>query len=117
MKIRVENLLWPRRHLYFFPIEQYEEYEGDEIAVKWVTQDQLALTTGLPDFTFRVIERSRILAIDDQPYEYKKALVKSGVKLVKGSKGQTYEVTANSCTCAGFTFRGSCRHIKEYAHA
>ncbi len=117
MKIRVENLLWSRRHLYFFPIEQYEEYEGDEIAVKWVTADQLALTTGNPEFTFRVIERSRILSIDDQPYEYKKASKEPKVKLVKGSKGQTYEVTASSCTCAGFQFRGTCRHIKEYEHA
>jgi hypothetical protein len=38
---------------------------------------------------------------------------------VKGSKGDEYkvsEVNGNlSCTCSGFRFRGSCRHIKEVA--
>lgn len=37
---------------------------------------------------------------------------------VKGSKGDTYtvtitEVSGNSCTCAGFGFRGKCRHIEQ----
>lgn len=36
---------------------------------------------------------------------------------VKGSKGDEYTVTitevgGNSCTCAGFTFRGKCKHIE-----
>lgn len=34
---------------------------------------------------------------------------------VVGSKGQTYIVNLdeNTCTCAGFTFRGTCKHVKE----
>jgi hypothetical protein len=39
--------------------------------------------------------------------------------VVKGSRGDEYkvsEVNGNlSCTCSGFRFRGSCRHIKEVA--
>ena len=35
---------------------------------------------------------------------------------VSGSKGNTYVVTLEenvyNCTCSGFTFRGTCRHIK-----
>jgi hypothetical protein len=36
---------------------------------------------------------------------------------IQGSKGAIYRVDleAGSCTCPGFTFRGSCKHIKEIA--
>jgi hypothetical protein len=39
------------------------------------------------------------------------------LKEITGSKGQKYIVNLdeNTCTCPGFTFRGACKHIKEYA--
>jgi hypothetical protein len=42
-------------------------------------------------------------------------LTPSNVKEVTGSKGQTYFINLdeNTCTCAGYTFRGTCKHIKE----
>jgi len=33
---------------------------------------------------------------------------------VIGSKGQTYTVTEDSCTCPGFTYRGSCKHMVKH---
>ncbi len=39
----------------------------------------------------------------------------SDVVEVKGSKGAVYFVntTENTCTCPGYTYRGSCKHVKE----
>jgi hypothetical protein len=36
---------------------------------------------------------------------------------IKGSKGGSYflDPDAGSCTCPGFTFRGTCKHLKELA--
>lgn len=35
---------------------------------------------------------------------------------VAGSKGQTYYVDpeAGTCTCAGYTYRGACKHVAEH---
>jgi hypothetical protein len=32
---------------------------------------------------------------------------------VAGSRGQTYIVSADGCTCPGFQFRSKCRHVAE----
>ena len=34
------------------------------------------------------------------------------VKIVLGSKGQEYMVSAGKCTCPGFKFRGQCKHAE-----
>ena len=43
----------------------------------------------------------------------------SSIVVVKGSKGETYEVNTEeqTCTCPGFRFRGSCRHVAELQQA
>ena len=33
---------------------------------------------------------------------------------VIGSHGQTYTVTEQSCTCPGFTYRGTCKHMVQH---
>jgi hypothetical protein len=35
-------------------------------------------------------------------------------KTVIGSSGQTYTVTEESCTCPGFTYRGTCKHMVKH---
>jgi len=54
----------------------------------------------------------KFLELKDNPFEVK---VQSHLRVVAGSKGNTYSVDdeAGTCTCPGFTFRGACKHIKE----
>ena len=43
-------------------------------------------------------------------------IIETVTKIIKGSKGQEYVVTLGlkkSCTCPGFTFRHTCKHIME----
>lgn len=51
-------------------------------------------------------------AVSTKPF---KQQPKTTVRTVQGSKGGTYMVDdlAKTCTCPGFQFRGTCRHLKE----
>lgn len=53
--------------------------------------------------------RRKFTKIGERPEE-----LASHVIEVKGSKGNVYYVDTekNTCTCPGFTFRGTCKHIK-----
>ena len=35
-------------------------------------------------------------------------------RTVIGSSGQAYTVTEQSCTCPGFTYRGTCKHMVKH---
>ena len=119
MKIKVFNPQFNRPGIWMFDQPEFFEYEGDEVQVKWLNPNQIALSTGNAEFPFRVIERSRIISINNQAIEHKESAVKTFT--VKGSKGDTYTVTVNSgkshCTCSGFQFRKSCKHIKDVDYA
>ena len=48
------------------------------------------------------------------PNPFKQLKKESNAKTVIGSRGQTYTVTAESCTCPGFTYRATCKHMAEH---
>jgi hypothetical protein len=39
----------------------------------------------------------------------------ANIRTVQGSRGETYvvDMDTGTCTCAGYSFRGACKHTKE----
>lgn len=56
--------------------------------------------------------RRKFVKIGERAEELASHIIK-----VEGSKGNVYLVDTEkmTCTCPGFTFRGTCKHIKEFA--
>ena len=102
MKITVRNPEFNRPGIWFFEQPEFFEYEGEEVAVKWLRPDQIALSTGNPEFPFRVISRNKIVSINNK-------------------QGDSYTVTIGNgkshCTCSGFQFRRTCKHVTEKLNA
>jgi len=50
-----------------------------------------------------------------KPNPFKKIKEKSTIIKVEGSKGNVYSIDTEekTCTCPGFSFRGTCKHIAE----
>ena len=115
MKVIVKNKEFGRKGIWFFEQPEYFEYEGEEVKIKWTKPDELALTTGNPEFPIRIIQRANIISVNGQAVD--QAPQKELTKVVKGAKGQEYVVTnANgkwSCTCPGFQFRRTCKHVNQ----
>jgi hypothetical protein len=53
----------------------------------------------------------KFVVVTPNPFKAKK---ESNTIAVQGSKGQTYYVDpeAKTCTCSGFQFRGTCKHLE-----
>ena len=49
--------------------------------------------------------------VSPNPFKQQK---ETHAKTVIGSSGQTYTVTEDSCSCAGFTYRGRCKHMVKH---
>lgn len=117
MQVKVLNPQYARRNLYGGNVQQYHYYEGEIVATpKWVEYEALCLSTGDKRFPFRIISKSDIVEVNGKQNIY---VEKPKVKQVtiKGSKGDQYVVSLDgsrsTCTCSGFQFRRSCRHIME----
>jgi hypothetical protein len=91
---------------------EFFTYTGEEVKLKHVGADSIALTTGNPEWPVRVIPRAWIVSINGAPVAHTSS--QTTTRTVKGSKGEEYVVTMGarpSCTCTGFAFRKTCKHI------
>lgn len=92
----------------------------------WDDAHTLRISTGNPDFPAAAIPLR--LVVDMVDLDTMATVPKQEVKetpvlievSIPGSKGEIYVVTRDSrgiwaCTCKGFGFRRSCRHVKEVA--
>lgn len=87
-------------------------------SMPWMKPSDFAVRTGNPGFPLAVIDLNSVTAIhyhsgSGMPVE----IVESGDFEIIGSQGTRYYVKRKgsewTCTCSGFGFRRSCRHITE----
>jgi hypothetical protein len=102
--------------------DPYCEHEitGEQLnTIKWLKPDEMAVTNPAHPNGFSILHKKNILWIKDA--DGRKAAVKidSDYKqwTIQGSKGNSYLVIRQkgqyNCTCPGYTYRKSCRHIVE----
>lgn len=116
MKVKTLNPRWDTRQSYFFELQQFEEFEGEELPPpKWVDATaNLVLSTGQEDFPMRIIPRNWIVEINGTTIAVPKPHAAIRQVQITGSKGSSYVVTlglVKTCTCSGFQFRRTCKHI------
>jgi len=116
MKVTVKNPMYAERNRYAFYIPEFLTYEGDRVpAPKWAPDDTVCLTTGNLNWPIRMLDSASITSIDDKTVVSAKVESKNKTVTVEGSKGQKYVVTitpeGKTCTCPGFGFRHSCKHV------
>ena len=92
-------------------VPEVQNYTGNVIPnPSWVPADSICLTTGDPQFAFRVIKKEMIVG-NTAPISSSKPYRTFTVT----SKGKPYTVTKDgstySCTCVGFSYRRDCKHV------
>jgi hypothetical protein len=98
--------------------QEFDIFEGTIVPnPRWFDPTDIALTTGDRKFPIRRIARSAILAVNDTITNFTPIKNDRIEVIVQGSKGNTYVVTKengkSSCTCTGFSFRRTCKHIQN----
>lgn len=93
------------------------EFEGTIVnPYNWLNDREFCMT-GDKSYPIRVINMSMVVDIKLISGKMKTIDMDTKVWNVKGSKGNKYVVTRTSskwdCTCPGFTFRKTCKHVSE----
>ena len=117
--IKVRNALYDVRHRYAnsWVGPEFTEYTGTVVHEKWYGDDKIGLTTDVRHFPVRVLSRHNIVEVMGAKVDYTPIKSARETITVQGSKGNTYIVTKEngkmSCSCPGYSYRKSCRHIDE----
>lgn len=111
LRVRVGNPTYGHRSRYAYRIPQYNDYEGTVIPNPvWVSPDSFCLSTGNPQFPFRIIAKEDIICGWEFP-------TKNNNSIVVESKGKKYLLTKTatgySCNCTGYSYRRHCSHIEQ----
>jgi len=122
VEVVYRNSMYDRRHRYaqYMHIPEFVTYTGAVFPrQKWQSPETLNLTTGMKDFAWRELQVRNIVTVKagDLTFTPQMQASQDRVWEVHGSKGNVYTVTETAgkrtCTCVGFTFRSSCKHINE----
>ena len=120
LQVRVRNSMYERRSFYAYPIAEFLTFTGDVYPrPSWVKDDQFCLTTGNPQFPFRVIDKDIIVDGYELGVDASSKASNPQSYIVQGAKS-SYVVTRDagdklSCNCTGFSYRRTCSHVKEIA--
>ena len=117
--IKVRNALYDVRDRYAngYVGPEFNNYTGTIVHEKWYGDDKIGITSDARGLPVRVIDRARIVEVNGAESVRATAVSERVTKVVQGSKGNTYIVTAENgkatCTCQGFQFRKTCKHTQE----
>ena len=117
--IKVKNVLWPIRDRYAVNVRipEFHIYTGTIVRQKWYGVDEVGITSDQPHHPIRRLRRADVVSVNDTAVDYAPIKSERVEVVVKGSKGDTYIVTKengkSTCTCAGYSYRKSCRHSQE----
>jgi hypothetical protein len=92
-------------------------YEGTVVKpYPWLSTSEIALATANPDFPISVTNLAQADAVELIAGQLGTVDAQNRSITVDGSRGKQYTVTRAgakvTCTCEGFTFRKSCKHLK-----
>lgn len=99
------------------PQPAFHEHEGDVVKpYPWLTDRQFCMT-GDAAYPVRIISLDLVENIELLSGKFKEINTEAKTYQVDGSKGKKYTVVRDSkgwtCTCTGFQFRKSCKHVSE----
>lgn len=110
MKVLKEITDWTTpNHTYFVNDSKDKMYGYIKSSGKQVERFRVPIKFSVSHRKFKEVENVWNFSVDDKP---------AGRNwTVAGSRGDSYTVSENqgewSCTCAGFKFRGACKHVAE----
>lgn len=116
--VKVRNSLYDVRDRYAngYVGPEFNVYTGTVVHQKWYGDDKIGLTTDMPHYPVRVIDKARIVEVMGAKVDYVPVKSSREVIPVKGSKGKTYTIIKENgkatCSCPGFGFRKTCKHVQ-----
>lgn len=117
--VKVRNSMYDVRDRYAngYVGPEFNYYTGIVVREKWHGDDRIGLTTDMKHFPVRVLSLANIVEVMGAKVDYVPVKSARETITVQGSKGNTYIVTKENgkatCTCPGFGFRKTCKHVQE----